>query len=55
MPGEPAIGDEDRVRRQGLVQLAAEPRHVDRPLARIEPRRGLVFATPAMRGAISPT
>ena len=43
MPGEPAIGDEDRIRRQRLVQLAAEARHVHRPVARIEPRRGIVF------------
>ncbi len=43
MPGEPAIGDEDRVRRQGLVQFAAEARHMHRPVARIEPRRGIVL------------
>ena len=37
MPGEPAIGDQDAVGRQGSVQLAAEPRHVDRPFRRVEP------------------
>ena len=50
MPGEPAIGDEDRVRRQGLVQLAAEARHMHRPVARIEPRRGIVFPGLHARG-----
>ena len=43
MPGEAAIGDEDRVGRQGSVQLAAQPRHVHRPVARIEPRRRVVL------------
>ena len=36
MPSEAAIGDQDRLGRQGAVQLAAEPRHMHWPVARIE-------------------
>jgi hypothetical protein len=43
MAGEAAIGDQDRVGRQGAVQLAAEARHMDRPVARIEARRGFLL------------
>ena len=50
VPGEPAIGDEDRVLRQGAVQLAAQPRHVHRPVARVEPRRRVVLPGLHARG-----
>ena len=51
--GKPAIGDQDAVRRQCLVELAAEPRHVDRPLARnggaAPPRRAMTPSGPGSR------
>ena len=42
MTGKSAIGNEDAVRRQCLVQLTAEPGHVDWPLRGIEARRRFV-------------
>src|SRR5262245_40948566 len=39
MSREAAVGNEDRVARQGLVELAAKPGHMHRPVPRIEPRR----------------